>query len=86
MDGYLPNHRCGHPNDKTNLLETGQVDKFRRWPSDLAKYLAFKERTLQTYPSIEKFVLTEKLQWPDPPVAHSTLPYTDPRISLFLLF
>jgi len=34
---------------------------------------------LQSYPSVEKFVLTEKLHWPDPPIAHSPFPYTDPR-------
>jgi hypothetical protein len=60
-------------------LESGQVDKFRRWPSDLVKYFALKERILQSYPSVEKFVLTEKLHWPDPPIAHADFPYIDPR-------
>lgn len=34
---------------------------------------------LQSYPTIEKFVLAEKLHWPDPPIARSQYPYTDPR-------
>ena len=59
------------------------MDKFRRWPSELAKYFIFKQKTLQSYPSIEKFVLAEKLHWPDPPIAHSPQsPYTDPRTPL----
>jgi hypothetical protein len=82
LDRCLRNHRCAYPNDKTNSLESGQVNKFRRWPSDLVKYFAFKEKMLQTYPTIEKFILAEKLNWPDPPVAHSAVPYADPRIHL----
>ena len=85
MDGHLRNHWCAYSNDKTNSLESRQIHKFRRWPSDLVKYFAFKKQMLEKYPSIEKFVLAEKLNWPDPPVAHSTFPYTDPRIPLSLL-
>jgi Protein of unknown function (DUF3605) len=69
----------GVPGDDSNL-ESGQVNKFRRWPLDLAKYTAFKEQILQAYPSFEKFILAEKLHWPDPPISHSEFPYADPRI------
>jgi hypothetical protein len=41
--------------------------------------LAFKESILKHYPSIEKYVLSEKLHWSDPPRTHSTIPFTDPR-------
>lgn len=59
--------------------ESGRVDKFLRWPSDLKKYLTFKEKVLQTFKSVEKYVLVEKLNWSDPPETHSSIPYCDER-------
>lgn len=81
MGRHLRNHRFPLLRaSQTHPAESGQVQKFRRWPSDLARYFEFKKRVLKTHPSMEKFVLEDKLHWPDPPIAHSTVPYTDPRI------
>jgi hypothetical protein len=81
LERYLRNHWYASTREVELInIESGQVNKFRRWPSDLAKYFAFKTQILANYPSIEKFVLKERLHWSDPPIAHSQLPYTDSRI------
>lgn len=81
MGRRVRDHRHVSTFNATNP-ESGQLDRFKRSPNDLAKYLSFKAHVLQTYPSIEKHILVEKLHWSDPPERHSEIPYSDPRRSV----
>src|SRR5271156_4949585 len=67
------------------IIASGETNKFRRWPSDLAKYMASKSEILKSYESMENFVLLERLHWSDPPTPHSSFPYTKPGISRSML-
>ncbi|KAL5341252.1 hypothetical protein BJX70DRAFT_395973 [Aspergillus crustosus] len=45
------------------IVETNQIDQFQRLPSDLRKYLEYKEQIVAKYGSIMRFVVKERLRW-----------------------
>ncbi|KAL3474701.1 hypothetical protein BJX99DRAFT_231158 [Aspergillus californicus] len=45
------------------IVETNRIDQFQRLPSDLRKYLQFKEQINAKYGSIMRFVVKERLCW-----------------------
>ncbi|KAL4765997.1 GIG1 family protein [Aspergillus foveolatus] len=45
------------------IVETNRIDLFQRLPSDLRKYLQFKEQIVAKYGSIMRFVVKERLCW-----------------------
>ncbi|KAL4878389.1 hypothetical protein BJY04DRAFT_195913 [Aspergillus karnatakaensis] len=45
------------------IVETNRIDQFQRLPSDLRKYLEYKERIVAEYGSIMRFVVKERLHW-----------------------
>lgn len=42
---------------------TNRIDRFQRVPSDLRKYLEYKERIIASYGSILRFIIKERLRW-----------------------
>lgn len=44
-------------------LGTNRIDRFQRVPSDLRKYLEYKERIVALHGSILRFIIKERLQW-----------------------
>lgn len=49
----------------SNDLGTNQIDRFQRLPSDLRKYLEYKEWIVAEYGSVMRFVVKERLRWGD---------------------
>ncbi|KAF7594811.1 hypothetical protein BBP40_008314 [Aspergillus hancockii] len=47
------------------LVRTNRIDGFQRLPSDLRKYLEFKEQIVAEYGSIMRFIVKERLRWGD---------------------
>ncbi|KAL2857092.1 hypothetical protein BJY01DRAFT_242496 [Aspergillus pseudoustus] len=47
------------------IVETNQIDQFQRLPSDLRRYLEYKEQIIAKYGSIMQFVVKERLRWGD---------------------
>ncbi|KAJ0413808.1 hypothetical protein BJY00DRAFT_319438 [Aspergillus carlsbadensis] len=47
------------------IVETNQIDQFQRLPSDLRRYLEYKEQIIANYGSIMRFVVKERLRWGD---------------------
>ncbi|KAA8647370.1 hypothetical protein EYZ11_008545 [Aspergillus tanneri] len=47
------------------IVATNRIDRFQRLPSDLRKYLEYKERIVARYGSIMRFVVKERLGWGD---------------------
>ncbi|KAL4910910.1 hypothetical protein BDW74DRAFT_142065 [Aspergillus multicolor] len=45
------------------IVETNKIDQFQRLPSDLRKYLEYKEQIIAKYGSIMRFVVKERLCW-----------------------
>ncbi|KAE8154768.1 hypothetical protein BDV25DRAFT_81892 [Aspergillus avenaceus] len=45
------------------LVRTNRIDRFRRLPSDLRKYLEFKERIIHECGSVMRFVVKDRLRW-----------------------
>ncbi|PLB37857.1 GIG1 family protein [Aspergillus candidus] len=45
------------------FIRTNRIDRFQRLPSDLRKYLEYKERIVAEYGSIMRFVVKERLRW-----------------------
>ncbi|KKK17353.1 hypothetical protein P175DRAFT_0429491 [Aspergillus ochraceoroseus IBT 24754] len=45
------------------IVESNQIDRFQRLPSDLRKYLEYKERIIAEHGSVMRFVVRERLQW-----------------------
>ena len=45
------------------MAGTNQIDRFQRLPSDLRRYLEFKEYIIAEYGSIMRFVVKERLRW-----------------------
>ncbi|KAE8350224.1 hypothetical protein BDV28DRAFT_159810 [Aspergillus coremiiformis] len=45
------------------IVRTNQIDRFQRLPSDLRKYLEYKEWVISEYGSIMRFVVKERLHW-----------------------
>ncbi|KAL4998817.1 hypothetical protein BDV10DRAFT_166348 [Aspergillus recurvatus] len=45
------------------IVETNRIDQFQRLPSDLRKYLEYKEQIIAKYGSIMRFVVKERLCW-----------------------
>ncbi|OJJ02427.1 hypothetical protein ASPVEDRAFT_672916 [Aspergillus versicolor CBS 583.65] len=45
------------------IVENNQIDQFQRLPSDLRKYLEYKEQIIAQYGSIMRFVVKERLRW-----------------------
>ncbi|KAL3465464.1 hypothetical protein BJX64DRAFT_252461 [Aspergillus heterothallicus] len=48
-----------------HIVETNQIDQFQRLPSDLRRYLQYKEQIIRDYGSIMRFVVKERLHWGD---------------------
>lgn len=46
-------------------IGTNRIDRFRRVPSDLRKYLEYTENIKAKYGSVMKFVVKERLHWGD---------------------
>ncbi|KAL4735528.1 hypothetical protein BDV11DRAFT_173747 [Aspergillus similis] len=46
-----------------NIVQTNRIDLFQRLPSDLRKYLQFKEQIIAKYGSVMRFVVKERLCW-----------------------
>ncbi|KAL4783152.1 hypothetical protein BJX76DRAFT_348829 [Aspergillus varians] len=47
------------------IVETNKIDQFQRLPSDLRRYLKFKDHIVANYGSIMRFVVKERLCWGD---------------------
>ncbi|PYH85510.1 hypothetical protein BO82DRAFT_301862 [Aspergillus uvarum CBS 121591] len=47
----------------TELVRTNRIDRFQRLPSDLRRYLEYKERIIAEHGSIMRFVVKERLRW-----------------------
>ncbi|KAL4912773.1 hypothetical protein BDW62DRAFT_11186 [Aspergillus aurantiobrunneus] len=47
------------------IVGTNQIDQFQRLPSDLRRYLEYKEQIIAKYGSILRFVVKERLCWGD---------------------
>ncbi|KAL2864153.1 GIG1 family protein [Aspergillus lucknowensis] len=47
------------------IVETNQIDQFQRIPSDLRRYLEYKEQIVAKYGSVMRFVVKERLRWGD---------------------
>ncbi|PLB45578.1 hypothetical protein P170DRAFT_246760 [Aspergillus steynii IBT 23096] len=45
------------------IVRTNRIDRFQRVPSDLRKYLEYKERIVASYGSILRFIIKERLRW-----------------------
>ncbi|RAL11993.1 GIG1 family protein [Aspergillus homomorphus CBS 101889] len=45
------------------LVRTNRIDRFQRLPSDLRRYLEYKERIVAEYGSVMRFVVKERLHW-----------------------
>ncbi|KAL2823686.1 hypothetical protein BDW59DRAFT_180562 [Aspergillus cavernicola] len=45
------------------IVETNQIDNFQRLPSDLRRYLEYKEQIVAKYGSIMRFVVKKRLCW-----------------------
>ncbi|KAL4811019.1 hypothetical protein BDV18DRAFT_128412 [Aspergillus unguis] len=46
-----------------HIIATNRIDLFQRLPSDLRKYLEYKEQIIAKYGSIMRFVVKERLCW-----------------------
>ncbi|PYH92472.1 hypothetical protein BO71DRAFT_25515 [Aspergillus ellipticus CBS 707.79] len=46
-----------------DIVRTNRIDRFQRLPSDLRRYLEFKEQIIAKYGSIMRFVVKERLRW-----------------------
>ncbi|RAK97797.1 GIG1 family protein [Aspergillus ibericus CBS 121593] len=46
-----------------DIVRTNQIDRFQRLPSDLRRYLEYKEYIIAEYGSIMRFVVKERLRW-----------------------
>ncbi|PYH49872.1 GIG1 family protein [Aspergillus saccharolyticus JOP 1030-1] len=57
-----PNRSLTHTHHCTSA-DTNRIDRFQRLPSDLRRYLEYKERIIAEYGSIMRFVVKERLQW-----------------------
>jgi len=49
--------------DTTTLITANRLEDFKRYPSDLRKYLLWSQKTKAEYGSITNFVLKERLHW-----------------------
>lgn len=47
------------------LKGTNQLDRFKRLPSDIRKYLAYTARLKREYGSVVNFIIERRLQWTD---------------------
>ncbi|PWY91176.1 hypothetical protein BO70DRAFT_87085 [Aspergillus heteromorphus CBS 117.55] len=45
------------------IVRTNRIDRFQRLPSELRRYLEFKERIVAEHGSIMRFVVKERLRW-----------------------
>ncbi|KAH8423153.1 GIG1 family protein [Aspergillus melleus] len=45
------------------IVRTNRIDLFQRVPSDLRKYLEYKERIIASHGSILRFIIKERLRW-----------------------
>ncbi|KAL4930009.1 GIG1 family protein [Aspergillus undulatus] len=45
------------------IVESNRIDLFQRLPSDLRKYLQYKEQIIAKYGTIMRFVVKERLRW-----------------------
>ena len=45
------------------MIETNDIGRFQRFPSDLRKYLESMFHIKQKYGSVMEFVLTQRLHW-----------------------
>jgi len=50
-------------NETNTLITTNRLEDFKRYPSDLRKYLLWSQKTKAEYGSITNFVLKERLHW-----------------------
>lgn len=48
-----------------DIIRTNRIDRFRRVPSDLRKYLEYTENIKAKHGSVMKFVVKERLHWGD---------------------
>lgn len=49
--------------DLTHLIETGQLDLLKRWPSHLKAYLDWNTHVKMKYGNVLSYILEEKLKW-----------------------
>ncbi|BCR94391.1 GIG1 family protein [Aspergillus luchuensis] len=45
------------------IVRSNQIDRFQRLPSDLRRYLEYKEQIVAEYGSVMRFVVKERLRW-----------------------
>ena len=62
----------------TQIISSGHLELLTRSPSDLKEYHTWKQETVKTHGSIERYILTQRLRWDSlDPV--SKIPFNDPH-------
>lgn len=56
-----------------DLVQSGRLDLFRRWPSELHRYRAFMYQLQHQHGSVAQFLLRERLGWEVPVRAQGTM-------------
>ncbi|GKZ35927.1 hypothetical protein AbraIFM66950_006762 [Aspergillus brasiliensis] len=59
---FRPNETVRQGEDK-DMVRSNQIDRFQRLPSDLRRYLEYKEQIVAEYGSVMRFVVKERLRW-----------------------
>lgn len=58
-----------------DIVRSGRLQDFRRWPSDLRRYREFVWRVKRDKGSVLEYMLTERLHWTQPIVPRSRTPF-----------
>lgn len=58
-----------------DIVRSGRLQEFRRWPSDLRRYREFVWRVKRDKGSVLEYMLTERLHWTQPVVPRSRTPF-----------
>lgn len=64
--------------ETVRLIKENKLEDFKRYPSDLRRYLVWSQKTKADYGSITNFVLKERLEW-TPTDAKATPPVFEVR-------
>lgn len=67
-----------HPqtwDEVVDIVRTDRLGDFRRWPSDLRMYRQYIWWLNREYGSVLRFILGERLHWPEPVVPRGSRPF-----------
>lgn len=67
-----------HPqtwDEVVDIVRTGRLGDFRRWPSDLRRYREYIWWLNREYGSVMRFMLHERLRWPEPIIPRGSKPF-----------